>query len=238
MDYRGRHGWRVLRSLDAVVRGRLEDRAGSGRLRPADQLVRAPARGRGSRPCRSLAPPRRLGEHRACLLAHLAARIARGEVGEQQHPRLRATRQLRRLARRAVARLARPLGLLLGERRLVHQHIRLVRRDRQRLARGGVAGDHHLAALARRGPPPARAPPRSRSPRAPAARSPAPASRPTARRAPGPVPRAGILHDHVPHRRGAAVAAPAPPPPGSPRARPPAPAASSTTLSSYGSRRP
>ena len=45
---------------------------------------------------------------------------------------------------------ARALGLLLGERRLVHEHVGLVRGDRERLARRGVAGEHDLAALPRR----------------------------------------------------------------------------------------
>ena len=39
--------------------------------------------------------------------------------------------------------------LLLGERRLVHQHIGLMRGDRKRLTRRGITRDHELAPLAR-----------------------------------------------------------------------------------------
>ncbi len=46
--------------------------------------------------------------------------------------------------------LARALGLLLREGRLVHEQIRLMSGDRERLARRGVAGEHDLAALPHR----------------------------------------------------------------------------------------
>ena len=89
-------------------------------------------------------------EDGARLVADLASPVAAGDVRHSEQPRLRLPRKLRRLSCRAVRGLARPLGLLLGEGGLVHEHVGHVRRDGQALAWRGVTGDHHLASLARR----------------------------------------------------------------------------------------
>ena len=62
----------------------------------------------------------------------------------------RVARGLRGLARGRVFGLARTLGLLLGERGLVHEHVGAVGGDDERLARRGVAGEHELAPEPRR----------------------------------------------------------------------------------------
>ena len=112
-------------------------------------------------------------------LAQLAAGVAAGDVGQREQPHLGVARQLGRLAGGAVGGLARALGLLLGEGRLVDEHVGLVGRDRERLAGRRVAGDDDLAALPRRRPSPARARRRRPSRRAAARRSPGPGVTPS-----------------------------------------------------------
>ena len=69
------------------------------------------------------------GEHRARLIAQIAARIAAGDVGQRQQSDLRVACDLGRLTGGGVAGLARALGLLLGECRLVDEHVRFVGGD-------------------------------------------------------------------------------------------------------------
>ena len=85
--------------------------------------------------------PRRLGprEHRACLVAQLAAGVARRDVGQGEQPHIGVPGGFRGLPGGAVERLGRPLELLVQERRLVDEHVGLMSGDRERLAGRGVA---------------------------------------------------------------------------------------------------
>ena len=67
----------------------------------------------------------------ARLIAQLAAGVAAGDVGQREQPDLRVARQLCGLAGGAVHRLARPLGLLVQEGRLVNEQVGLVGGDRR-----------------------------------------------------------------------------------------------------------
>src|SRR3954453_10891457 len=62
-------------------------------------------------------------EHRARLVADLAAAVARRDVGQGEEAHVGLQRDLRCLAGGAVVRLDRAAALLLDERRLVDEHV-------------------------------------------------------------------------------------------------------------------
>jgi hypothetical protein len=67
----------------------------------------------------------RFGEDRSCLPRNLRAEIPVREVGQDEHPSLGGGSQLGRLGCCRVAGLVRPLSLLLGEGRVMHEDVRL-----------------------------------------------------------------------------------------------------------------
>ena len=73
-----------------------------------------------------------------------------GQVREDEPPHARLARHPRRLARRGVPRLQRPLLLVIAEGGLVDEQVRVLRRPRQRGARPRVSGDDQPPAVARR----------------------------------------------------------------------------------------
>src|SRR3954453_16334097 len=79
------------------------------------------------------------------LLADLAPAVARRDVRQREQAHLRVARQRRRLARGRVPGLSRALGLLVGERRLVDEHVGLVGGDGELARRPGIARDDDLA---------------------------------------------------------------------------------------------
>src|SRR3954452_3439534 len=89
-------------------------------------------------------------EHRARLVADLAAAVAGGDVGQREQPDVGLAGDLGRLAGGAVAGLERAVSRLLGERRLVDEHVGADRGGADHVARRGVAGDDDGAAGARR----------------------------------------------------------------------------------------
>src|SRR5829696_9168767 len=89
-------------------------------------------------------------ERRARLVAHLAREVARRQVREREQPHARVPRKRGGLARGRVRGVARACALVLQERRLVNEHVGLVRVDLGRLERPRVARDHDPAARPRR----------------------------------------------------------------------------------------
>src|SRR5687768_5537483 len=97
----------------------------------------------------------RLGEDGACLPRDLAGEIARREMGEREHAHVGGASDGGGVERRRVGRLARPLLLLVAERRLVDEHVgatsglqharrrRRVPREHD-LAPGALGPEHHL----------------------------------------------------------------------------------------------
>src|SRR5262249_40099332 len=84
----------------------------------------------------------RLREDGARRPRELRAEEARRQMRERKLLHLRELGHLGRLRGSRVHRLARALLLVLGERRLVHEQISLVRRLHDVRRRRGVAGEH------------------------------------------------------------------------------------------------
>ena len=130
------------------VSGRVSGRSRAWRSDQRTQLRPAALREAGPRSCRSRAGPRSPRTPRG---PRRAARRRRS--GSRQwvsaSSRTSASRASSAAWRAVLWEVSRArCGLLLGERGLVHEHVGLVRGDRQRLARRGVAGEDDLAALA------------------------------------------------------------------------------------------
>src|SRR3712207_3067590 len=86
----------------------------------------------------------RVREYGARLARELGAEVAAREVRQREQLDARRAGELSGLERRRVGGLARPLTLLVGERRLVDEHVGLVRgREDGRRGRG-VAAEHDL----------------------------------------------------------------------------------------------
>ena len=93
--------------------------------RPAlDQPRRAPL-GKGDVDDIEVPGHDRLGEDRACLARDLGPEISVRQMCQDEHPGLCGGSQLGRLRSCRVAGLLRPLSLLLGEGRIVHEDVRL-----------------------------------------------------------------------------------------------------------------
>src|SRR5204862_8257306 len=86
-----------------------------------------------------------VGEHRARLVADLAAGVARREMREREQADLGIGRDLRGLARGAVAGLRRAVRVRVEARRLVGEDVRATGRDDDGVGRRGVARDDDLA---------------------------------------------------------------------------------------------
>ncbi len=84
----------------------------------------------------------RLREDRARLTDDLRTEVAIGEVREREHAHLGRLRDRGGARRRRVERLVRALALLLGERRLVHEQVRVLRDLEDGRRRCRVAGEH------------------------------------------------------------------------------------------------
>ena len=88
------------------------------------------------------------GEHRLRLVEQLGPEVPRREVRQREQPHAGGRGDLGRLARGRMERLLGTVALLLGERRLVDEHVGALGEDPNRLDRRGVAGDHDPPARA------------------------------------------------------------------------------------------
>ena len=97
------------------------------------------------------------GKHLARLARELAAEVARRDVRQREQAHAGVARELGRLQRGRVQRVGGAVALLLGERRLVDEHVGALGEHAHRLDRRGVARDDDAPARPRlrRAPRPA-----------------------------------------------------------------------------------
>jgi hypothetical protein len=91
-----------------------------------------------------------LSEDGARLTGDLGSEVPVRQVREHEHPHRGDARELGGLSGRRVARLVRPLLLILRERRLVDEHVRFVGDLEHRPRRPRVPRDHDFSAPTRR----------------------------------------------------------------------------------------